>query len=503
MKNVFKMLTNVVLFGVLPGVAGAAGTYYDNSIYQRYGSNNTGYNTSSRSYAARYNTQQQTTAVNNQMITNRSVSRNNTQKNTKNSAKKQGWIVDAGLSHEFANWKFDMTAAGSELSYDNLVWNVLGANATYYFGENTPMQVKFGARYGMQFGESQMIDDDISKGGYLVTTWTDGSNILGYQTGHALSVGTSKDGTQMGFNAAFGLTDYLKWGRVKFTPSIGYRYLNYKLTTQNNHGVAIDILESTNNHPYITCIEGYMGEIQCDPILLFYGEGGNVTLTGHVVDETSPTGISELIQMPSSTVMTNVIGIGTGGTYYYEQSGTSHEYKTTWAGPYIAMDAEYVIDSKNAVSGSLEIGLPIYKSEGNQPYRYDWAHPKSVEDTGKFGDAMHLGLAALYKTQVADSTMLTLGFTYDYYKVSKATAKTFLSSSYYMDLRDGYSNMLDDSWMTDHGYDVLTDAEKATVQEEIDGIDAYKNQGWVLESPSEISSIYKSMGIRIGLEMKF
>ena len=167
------------------------------------------------------------------------------------------------------------------------------------------------------------------------------------------------------------------------------------------------------------------------------------------------------------------------------------------------MDAEYVIDSKNAVSGSLEIGLPIYKSEGNQPYRYDWAHPKSVEDTGKFGDAMHLGLAALYKTQVADSTMLTLGFTYDYYKVSNATAKTFLSSSYYMDLRDGYENMLDDSWMTEHGYDVLTDAEKATVQDEIDGIDAYKNQGWVLESPSEISSIYKSMGIRIGLEMKF
>ena len=33
--------------------------------------------------------------------------------------------------------------------------------------------------------------------------------------------------------------------------------------------------------------------------------------------------------------------IDVGNTYYYEQSGTSHKYETTWAGPYVAFDAEY------------------------------------------------------------------------------------------------------------------------------------------------------------------
>lgn len=487
--NVFCKATMMV---ILPGIAGAAGTYYNNSVYQRYGTN-TNYNTAmtGRSYATRYGQQNTNTTTSTTRTTTRTVMRQNGNKNVVN-AKKSGFVGNLGLSHEFAEWNFEMNTAGSKLHYDNVKWNILSGDLSYYFGDSTPMQLKVGARYGMQFGESPMVDDDISNGGYLVTTWTgENGNVIGYQTGHALSVGTSKSGDQMGFNASFGLTDYFSWGRAKITPSIGYRYLKYKLKTEQNYGSTIEVLESTDEHPYVTCVSGYMGELQCDPFLLFY-TGSGITITGRVIDETTGA-ISDLIQMPDSSFGA-ISGVSTGGSYYYEQSGTSHEYETTWAGPYIALDAEYEINNKNFVTAGIEFGLPYYTSEGNQPYRYDWAHPKSVEDKGSLGDAIHLGMAAMWKTQVADAAMLTLGFTYDYYKVSGATAKTFLNSAYYTDLYNAYSA----------AYDATDDAdEKAIYQEEMNTIAGYRSAGWALESSNEIESVYKSMGIRLGLEYKF
>ena len=108
----------------------------------------------------------------------------------------------------------------------------------------------------------------------------------------------------------------------------------------------------------------------------------------------------------------------------------------------------------------------------------------------------------MWKTFVADSMMLTLGFTYDYYKVSGATAKTFLNSGYYSDMRTDYTNMLNDDYMISIGRNPLSDAQKEAVQDEIATINSYQNQGWTLESSNEIDSIYKSMGIRLGLEYK-
>jgi len=401
-------------------------------------------------------------------------------------AKKQGFVLGGGLTHEFANWAFDMDAAGSKLHYDDIRWNVLDANGTYYFGDSTPMQIKVGARYGVQFGDSPMVDDDISNGGYLVTTWTDGNNTIGYQTGHAISVGTSNGGSQYGFNVAFGLTDFFKYQKIKMTPSIGYRYFKHELKTKKNYGLTLDIFEATDAHDSVTCISGYLGEIQCDPFLLFYDASGNPSITGRVIDD---YGNISYVQIPAGSVE-----LDTGGTYYYEQMGTSHKYETTWAGPYIAMDAEYTIDSKNAVVAGIELGLPIYTAEGNQPYRYDWAHPKSVEDTSSFGDAYHLGLNAMWKTAVSDSTMLTVGFTYDYYHVSKASAKTFLNSAYYMELYDAY----EDAYAA-----ATSEAEQQFYLNAMEEIEGYRSAGWVLKSSKEVNSVYKSMGIRIGVEVKF
>jgi hypothetical protein len=491
MRKIYSVLFNVVVASVLPGIAGAAGTYYNNNLYQqRYGGGVSGNASMNRGYGARYGQQQSTKTT-----TTRTVMTKKAKSSTKqtSSSQKQGFVLGGGLSHEFASWNFDMKSAGSKLHYDNLAWNVIDGNVAYYFGDSTPMQVKVGARYGMQFDESPMVDDDISKGGYLAMAWTDeNGNIVGYQTGHALSVGTSKGGNQMGFNASFGLTDVFQWGRVKMTPSIGYRYFKYKLTTEQNYGVAIDILESTDNHPYITCISGYLGEIQCDPFLLFYSSNGDITITGRVEDASG--NISDVIQVPALSGF-DTTGVSTGGTYYYEQSGKSHEYTTTWAGPYVAMDFEYAINSDNLIVGGIEIGLPTYTSEGNQPYRYDWDHPKSVEDSGSLGDAIHLGLNANWKTAITDSTLLTFGLNYDYYKVSGATAKTYLNSAYYEELYDTYVTALNNGGLSDYQVEMLN--------EELDTIDAYRSAGWTLESSGEIESLYKSMGIRLGVEVKF
>ena len=502
MKKTSYALLNMLVISLMPAVAGAAGTYYNGLGYQKnQGSYYDNYmNSRGGSYANMYNKGYGSTRT----TTSKKVIKKSTKTTEqKSESAKKGFVLGAGLTHEFANWDFEMNTAGSKLHYDNLNWNVISAEGVYYFEGSTPVQVKVGGRYGKQFGESSMIDDDVSNGGYLNMAWTnENDDVIAYQTGHALSVGSSKDGTQMGFNVALGLTDAFNLGKVKVTPSIGYRYLKYELTTKQNKGIAIDILDSTSGHPYITCINGYMGELQCDPYLLFYSTSGQVTITGRVEENVDTDGdgiadttqISDMIQLPNISGFT-VAGVGTGGTYYYEQSGTSHKYETEWMGPYIALDMEYEINKDNLMSGGIEIGLPVYHSTGDQPYRYDWAHPKSVEDKGGLGDAYHIGLNANWTTAINDSTSFTLGMTYDYYNVSNATAKTYMNSTYYNELYDTYTYALE--------HNTLTDYQRAILEDEVATIEDYKAAGWVLEDKKEIKSVYKSMGIRAGINVKF
>ena len=485
MKRISRVLLNMAVIGLVPGVAGAVGTYYDGNLYQnpqsRYGSGNGGYyNTYGNGRYSSMGTMKKTTVT------------KTTKKKTSNKVVKQGFNLDAGFSHEFASWGFEMDKAGSKLHYDNINWNVLSANGTYYFGDSTPMQIKFGARYGMQFGESPMVDDDISNGGYIVQEWT-GANgaTAGYQTGHALSVGTSKGGKQMGFNMSIGLTDFFKMGAVKITPSVGYRFLEYELKTENNYGATIEIFDSNDNHPYATCVLGYAGELQCDPILLFYSGNVGPEITGRTED--SDGNLTDIV-IPSGAT-----SVDPSGTYYYEQSGTSHKYKTSWNGPYVALDMEYNVDSKNVIYGGIELGLPIYNSKGDQPYRYDWQHPTSVEDKGSLGDAMHLGLNANWSTNITDATSFNLGFTYDYYSVSKATANTYLNPTHYTELYNTYKTIYENGIAAGS----LSPEQQAALLSEMETIENYEKNGWTLKDENEIKSIYKSMGIRAGINVKF
>jgi hypothetical protein len=464
---------------MVPGFAGAAGTYFNGNVYQnsykQYG-NGGAYNayTTGRGYG-QYNT-----------IVHPDNDKT-TDKKTDSERKKQGFVFDVNAAHEFASWDFEMKEAGSQLHYDGLRWNVVGAEGAYYFDTSVPVQIKMGARYGKQFGESTMVDDDISNGPYAYQYVLD-DRIVGY----ALSVGTSTGGTQMGFNAAFGLTDFFKVGKVKITPSIGYRYFKHEVITKNNSAMEMDILENSYN------CSSDSSMTKCD----FVGIGSFYDVNGDMIYVTDTDGSSvpsyfiitsgdyDLTQfaIPADSVYLNV---DFGDTRYYNLKGTSHKYETEWAGPYAALDIEYDINEKNFVTAGIEYGLPIYDSKGDQPYRTDWAHPTSVEDKGGFGDAYHLGLNGNWATRVSKSMYLTFGFTYDYYNVKGADAKTFYNAA------EKQADL--DELEAYEAVDGLTEVGKVILED----LRQLKANGWVAESKNEVDSVYKSMGIRIGLDVKF
>lgn len=481
---------------LMPIVANAAGTYYSGytNAYQSpqtrystqtYAQRQTGYasrynNAYNTSYASRYNNntatsaQQQNTATSNQA--------------TASANKKSGFWLDAGISHEMAQWQFEMAQSGSILSYDNVGWNVLDVSGGYAFDVgSTTLQVDAGLKYGMQWGESTMYDDDITNGGFLVTTWlnaNDGTEI-GDQIGHAMSIGTSQGGNMLGFNVGFGLTDIFKIGNVTLTPSVGYRYLKYKLETENNYGLSVDTTACFR-------VEG-SDEIQCDPaIVVNLSDGKQQIIWRDSIDG-------------SMDVPGNASSINTGSTYYYHQPGTSHSYETTWAGPYIALDMDYLINQNNSVNGRIELGFPGYKSTGDQPYRFDWAHPKSVEDDAGMFSAIHFGLGANWQTAITDSIALSIGLTYDYYTVSGADAKTYLNMTYYND----WYNMILDAWKTDYPDNtedyMLGKIEGVTGDATAINIKNLEAQcpGGVCSSDGEIESFYKALGIRVGINAKF
>ena len=473
------LLMNSLLMMALPFVANAAGTYYTGTAYQpvqyRYGqtgsyTNGYGNNPTNSMASVRYNNysrginnvEQQSGAQRNTQQKQQSVRAGNT---------RGGFYANAGITHESAMWKMEMKKdANSILHYDNIAWNVLDVNGGYVFDlGKTKMQVDAGLKYGLQWGETTMVDDDITNGGFGVVNFVKDNTLVGSVMGHGLSIGTSKDGNMLGFNVGVGLTDFMKLGNVRITPSIGYRYMKYKLETKNNYGMLIYTVNGADG-----CVVGN-GESQCGVALLFY-ENATDIIPAAVVPANYLLEITDF----------DSLYVDATDTYYYTQSGTSHSYEAAWSGPYIAMDMIYDINQYNSVNGRIELGFPGYKSTGDQPYRWDWAHPKSVEDSAGMFSAFHLGLGANWKTAITDSVALSIGMTYDYYTVSGADTKTYLNQTLYNEL--------------------MAKTDKTTT----DLLMIYKLEGerdscggWVCDSKKEIDSIYKSMGVRVGIDAQF
>ena len=511
MKSISKKLLSCSLLALAPVVADAAGTYYNGAYqspqtrYAQQGYAQQGYTQRSRNYSQQgVSSYARNQYANAGYSTARSAQNgrqpmpNMQNKTVGQSATDQGFFLGAGISRQTAMWNFEMKNAESILHYDNIDWNVLDVDLGYNFkAGNTPMKLSAGFKYGMQANESTMIDDDITNGGYFITEWGEDTNgdgvadsVLGQQMGNALSIGTSQDGSMMGFNAAIGLTNAFKLGNLKITPSVGWRYLKYSLETHNNHGIAIDTFNGAGG-----CVT-LDGEVQCDPVLIFYDSAGNQYLATR--GDTNGDGSIDLndeIEVPTGYQYVN-----TGGTYYYGQDGISHKYDVVWSGPYLSLDMLYDINQNNRVNAFVELGLPSYTATGDQPYRFDWQHPKSVEDTAGIGSALHLGLGANWSTALSDKVMLTVGMTYDYYSVSDADAQTFLNGNYYT----GIYNELLKQWQAagKTEADMLDPTNGDPVALNIKDLES-ECPGWVCTDNGEVESFYKSLGVRVGIQAKF
>jgi hypothetical protein len=528
MKTLSKILLNCSLFAMLPVFANAAGTYYNNSLYQspqttRY--NRQTYTQTQRTggisaynqnrygnsgYTAYSNTQNRNTYQN--------QNRTNTQKQSSDT--KRGFTLDAGLSHQMSSWNFEMANAGSILRWDDLNWNVFDVNGKYVFGNGkTPMQIAAGIKYGMQSGETSMIDDDITNGGIP-------NPYYAYQITNALSAGTTSDGTMFGYNIEFGLTDFFKWGNARITPSIGWRSHSYKLENKNNYGIAMDIV----NNEYGCWTVPEDGSIQCDPALVMSGiitktvtdANGDKWIEFYTVSGTEVylqriPEYGNLIPVPDQLLQNDqgetgeFNAVDPEGSFYFYQPGVSHSYEVEWAGPYLALDMSYLINQYNQISGRIELGLPSYNAVGDQPGRPDMQHPKSIEDDSGIGDAFHFGLGANWSTAISDTVALSIGLTYDYYTVSDATAKTYVNPTYY---QDAYNSIFS-AWQTQFPDVPASEVENYMLNGVIVGdttlgpdpealyIKSIENNGWVLTDENEISSVFKSMGIRVGINARF
>ena len=501
MKKLSKLLCGGFAAMFTPMLANAAGTYYTGNYQSpqtRYSQQ--AYNNAQRMKNSAYS-QQGLSAYSRGQYTNagyttktNAYQRTNTQQ-TKNKqieksvVAKNGFTLGAGFSRQTSMWQFEMKSSDSILHYDNVDWNVFDVNAGYVFGAgNTQVQIAGGFQYGMQSGESTMVDDDITNGGYPITELTDDAGTIYQQIGHALSIGTSKDGSMMGFNGGLGLKDFMKWGGLKVTPSVGWRYLKYDLETHNNHGLALETLEGGYG-----CygIDG-SDEIQCDPLFIWY--------TLNSAGEVDPESLIYVTRDENGYIQVPAGLLDMGGNYYYAQPGISHKYEVEWSGPYFALDMLYDINPNNSVDAHVELGLPSYTATGDQPYRFDWAHPKSVEDSTGIGGAFHLGLGANWKTALSDKVSLTIGVTYDYYTVGDADAKTHLNESYYMGI---YNDILAEylaAGLTEA--DMLSETLGNDTAISIAQIEQ-ECPGWVCTIDGEVEAFYKSLGVRVGLNAKF
>ena len=546
MKTLSKILCGASLLVLGPVAANAAGTYYTGGYqspqvarYQSSAFSNAN-NNAARSASgvssynqARYNSAGYNTTGYGAAYANRYAQNARTNTNARaQSAQPQvtssgnGFHIDAGLSYKTGMWQFEMNNAGSKLHYDNLMWGVFDVNAGYDFNVgNTKLTVDAGLEYGMQLGESTMIDDDITNGGSLIGYWD------GYEEySRALAIGTSKDGDMLGLRAGVGLKDFFTWGRVKITPSIGWRHLNYKLDTSNNYALNIDTIGGTDG-----CLSGD-GLTQCWPSIKFFkvvaeNVGGE---TVNFVDYTSG-GVFEYIDLDGDNYA-DAVGIplnqANGGayidtleTFYSHMSDVSHSYDVTWTGPYLAMDMLYDINANNSVTARVELGLPMYDVTADQPYRPDWQHPKSIEDKGDFGSAIHFGVGANWRTAITDAVSLSLGVTYDYYNVSGADATTYLDAAYWENAYDMiwasyyYDTRFDFAGNWDASQDAMLNGFEGPLYD-VNGnptgeegmyapdpdavyINQARNNGWKDTVKDEIDSFFRSLGVRVGLNIKF
>ena len=452
-----------------------AGSYYNGGGY---------YNNSNSGYAGARNQE----GSFNRMPT-AGQARQNAAARKKNAADsapgEDGFFLGAGLSRQYAQWQYELQTLGSILNYSDLAWNVFDVKAGYKTGD---VVIGLGLQYGMQAGKSFMTDDDITNGGggYKFEGEDHDHKPTGFVVRNSiLSIGESKGGSMLGMHLGLGLANAFGSDSVKITPSIGYRMMKYKLTTSNNSGLSVEYNDAL-------CEPDDLGSLMC-PAMISFWDGSDWVYLQNMINIGTLNDPVWIYPIPPGAS-----GADYGDNYAFTQAGFSHVYEVSWNGPFIAADIDVGLGGDYSMSGRIEIGFPGYEAVGDQPYRIDWAHPKSLGDKkGMFG-ALHLGMGANWMAKISDQMRMSIGLTYDYYEVKKADAVSYLSKYYY----DGVRKWAEDP--KEDGTGPGKDADRR--QDVIDQLDdLYKscNNSWTCVDPGEVNSFYRAVGIRIGIEGEF
>lgn len=366
--------------------------------------------------------------------------------NTKN------WYVDIRMKKGYGNFMFDTTADSI------LTWDEVDTKETVFKVSRDFMiknrQYVFTATYGTGSGTTtRTSDDDIFNSLHLIT--------LG-------------DGTVdlKNWSVGFGMRNAWKLGNWDVTPYIGYKKKEQNFEMANHVTPAPFYLEKFCNDVgditvngvtyYNVCTGGINITSQgLDASSLYYADanGNEITNMGTVTNTTIPGYVTlddgsvyvnlaygdaipdedycfhqegqnpEVFTcLKSGTAGANLVSVFGGVSSLEEQAGTTHMYYVDWAGPYIGINLERKISSREDLSIYGEYFKPHYKVWANWPNRTDLAHDPSFIDEG--GSAYGLLFTLDYRYSIRSNIQLVMGMEYEYIETKGADSTLFESDGY-------------------------------------------------------------------------
>ncbi|MDR2685788.1 MAG: hypothetical protein LBB23_03405 [Rickettsiales bacterium] len=382
---------------------------------------------------------------------------------------------DVFAGYEGADFGFNMNSAGSEISFNNITWQKIGAagKGTFDLG-GTAVEIKGGLELGTQGKSGTVTDDDMQNGGIWsgfvyfsngaqdpsLLNWSslggDNEWVNFGSTELAYGVGEQGKGSSLGFFASVGLANgWTLADNITLKPSVGYRYESYKLIGQNV--ITTSVLAILGEGYDEQGVPYMMGDLQA--VADFCGNASNACDVMVVFDKDD---------------IPHFVGFVMGLDDYDEPwfltlasahalDGITHKYDVVWAGPFIAADIEAKLMPKMTANMRIEIGFPGYSSEADQPFRSDLAHPVAFRDSAGMFSGMHYGLMLGYTAAITDGMSVGLDWKWDYYEVKGAASESFYARGY----------------------------------------PAYEEHGPSFKIDNEVNARYKQSGLRATLKMKF
>ncbi|MDR2098570.1 MAG: hypothetical protein LBO78_00910 [Rickettsiales bacterium] len=113
--------------------------------------------------------------------------------------------------------------------------------------------------------------------------------------------------------------------------------------------------------------------------------------------------------------------------------GTTHIYPVDWTGPFVAANLERAISPKETFNIYAELFFPTYRAEGTWPGRDELQQYPSFVDEG--GSSIGLQLDMTYKYKIYPNVDLSIGGSFEYYRVQDADTTT-----YYVDYDPEFSS---------------------------------------------------------------